>query len=720
MKEGDILKHTSELESSNFRYNLIVTIVYLIGIIILITLFNLQIVNGAEYRETSNTKLAREATIEAARGSILDRSGNVLVSTEMDFSLEMYKSKTDDAQLNSSISLMTAILERNGNSYVDTFPIKIEPFEYNFNSAEELNEWKTKYKIPEAASAEEAFYLFRDKYSIQSEDVKEIRRILAIRYAITTIGYSTTRSIEISDKISRESAVQLQENSQNLTGVNIVVEPIRTYHTGNLASHIIGYMGRISDKNKDEFEKEGDTHKYDSDDKVGQSGIESVFEKYLRGEDGIKQIDMSVDGTVTGEYTSQEAIGGADVVLTIDANLQRIAEDALERNIIKIREGGFMGNVYDANGGAVVVTNVRTGEILAMASYPDYEPSQFYNGISQDLYNAYTDSTTKPLRSRATQEIYPPGSIFKMVTAVAGLESGVIGVRDYVNDNGRFIVSNDPNYNNPACWYFNSYGRGHGNLNVSGALMKSCNYYFFEVSNRMGIDTLDVYADYFGLGRKTGIELSENSGILASREVAEERGEKVWSKAHTASASIGQSYNTFTPVQMAKYISMVANGGHPIDLSIVKNVINSNGSQVSREEINEYVNKKLNKEAVSTEDKNINPETIAAVHEGMKSVAEEEGGTAYSIFRDFEIEIGGKTGSAELSNRKDSKDVIAWFAGFAPYEDPEIAIVVAVEKGGHGYYTGEVVRDIMAEYFGMNMKEIVGDMSATTEIESFR
>ena len=444
----------------------------------------------------------------------MDRSGNVLVSTEMEFSLEMYKSKTDDDQLNSSILLMTTILERNGNSYIDNFPISIEPFEYHFNSEEDLVAWKAKYKIPEAASAEEAFYLFRDKYSIQSEDVKEIRRILAIRYAITTIGYSTTRSIEISDKISRESAVQLQENSQNLTGVNIVVEPIRTYHTGNLASHIIGYMGRISDKNKDEFEKEGDTHKYDSDDKVGQSGIESVFEKYLR--DGIKQIDMSVDGTVTGEYTSQEAIGGADVVLTIDANLQRIAEDALERNIIKIREGGFMGNVYDANGGAVVVTNVRTGEILAMASYPDYEPSQFYNGISQDLYNAYTDSTTKPLRSRATQEIYPPGSIFKMVTAVAGLESGVIGVRDYVNDNGRFIVSNDPNYNNPACWYFNSYGRGHGNLNVSGALMKSCNYYFFEVSNRMGIDTLDVYADYFGLGRKTGIELSENSGILAS------------------------------------------------------------------------------------------------------------------------------------------------------------------------------------------------------------
>lgn len=696
-----------------------IAIVYIVGIIILFRLFNLQIVNGAEYREDSNTRLAREATIEAARGSILDRSGNVLVSTEMNFSLEMYKSKTDDAQLNDSISLMTQILENNGNSYVDTFPISIEPFEYHFESDEELAKWKEEYDIPETASAEEAFYLFRDKYQIQSEDVKEIRRILAIRYAITTIGYSTTRSIEISDNISRESAVQLQENSQNLTGINIVVEPIRVYHTGNLASHIIGYMGRISDNNKKEFEEEGDTHEYDSDDKVGQSGIEKVFENYLRGEDGIKQIDMSVDGTVTGEYTAQEAIGGANVVLTIDANLQRVAEESLERNIIQIREG-YWGNAYPAEGGAVVVTNVKTGEILAMASYPDYEPALFYDGISQDKYNEYNDpSSLRPLFSRATQGLYPPGSIFKMVTAIAGLESGVVTVDETINDSGRFIVSDDPNYNNPACWYYNEYGRGHGRLNVVGALMKSCNYYFFDVSNRMGIDTLNVYTDYFGLGRRTGIELTESTGTVASREVAEENGE-VWSAAYTASASIGQSYNSFTPIQMAKYISMVANGGHPIDLSIVKNVINSNGSQVSKEEIDAYVNKKLGTETQVTEDKNINPETINAVKEGMKSVAEEEGGTAYSVFKDFAIELGGKTGSAELSSNKDSKDVIAWFAGFAPYEDPEIAIVVMVEKGGHGYYTAQVVKEIMTEYFGMNIQEVTEDMSASTETESFR
>lgn len=676
----------------------------------------MQIVNGSEYREKSNTKLTREAKIEAARGSILDRNGNTLVSTEMEFSLEMYKSKTDDDQLNKSISLMTSILENNGNSYIDTFPISIEPFEYHFDSDEELAEWKKKYNIPETASAEEAFYLLRDKYNISSEDIKEIRRILAIRYAISTVGYSTTKSIKISNKISRNAAVQLQENSQNLTGINIVVEPVRVYHTGNLASHIIGYMSRLSDSNKKEFESEGDNHEYAADDKVGQTGVEKVFEKYLRGEDGVKQIDMSVDGTVTGEYTSQEAIGGADVVLTIDANLQRIAEEALEKNIMKIRNGEF-GNAYDAQGGAVVVTNVKSGEILAMASYPDYDPSKFYNGISQSQYNEYLNS--KALRSKATQEIYPPGSIFKMVTAVAGLESGAVTPSETINDNGKFIVSDDPNYNNPACWYYNSYGRGHGRLNIVGALQKSCNYYFFDVSNRIGIEKLDEYADYFGLGRKTGIQINESTGVLASREYAESRGE-VWSKAYTASASIGQSYNTFTPVQMAKYIAMIANGGHPINLSIVKNVINSNGSQVVQEEIDEYVNKKLGTEKVNTEDKNISEETMTAVHEGMKSVAEEEGGTAYSVFKDFEIEVGGKTGSAELTNNKDSKDVIAWFAGFAPYDDPEIAIVVMVEKGGHGSYTAEVVKEIMQEYFGMNMEEVKEDMTATTEAESFR
>ena len=650
-----------------------------------------------------------ESTIEAARGSILDRYGNTLISTDMDFSLEMYKTKVEDEQLNRSILLMTTILESNGDSYLDTFPISIEPFEYHFDSEEKLAEWKKTYKIPETASAEEAFYLMRDKYKIQTDDIQDIKRILAIRYGITTVGYSTTKSITISERISRESAIQLQERGEELTGVNIVIEPVRKYYTGSMASHILGYMGRIAKEDLEELEKSGDDYEYKTTDKIGKTGIEKVFEEYLRGEDGIKQIDMSVDGTITGEYTAKEAIGGADVVLTIDSNLQKITENALATSIQKIRSGGFSQR-YDTKGGAVVVTNVKTGEILAMASNPDYEPELFYNGISNEKYNEYRNNPLNPLHNRTISSPYAPGSTFKMVTAIAALETGVTNTTEKINDNGPY-----PAAHHPACWYYNSYRRGHGPLNVSGAIEKSCNYFFYEVSNRMGIDNLEKYAKYFGLGQKTGIELyNERAGLLANRTITESKGTS-WMVGDTLVAAIGQGYNNFTPVQMAKYISMVANGGHKIDLSIIKSVIKSDGSQVPESEIKAFTDKKLGIENTETEDLQISEQTIKAVLEGMKSVTTDEGGTAYSIFSDFDIVVGGKTGSAETT----SGDVNAWFVGFAPFDDPEIAVVVIVENGGHGSYTAEVVREIISEYFGMNTGKITENMNAETEMEQF-
>lgn len=430
----------------------------------------------------------------------------------------------------------------------------------------------------------------------------------------------------------------------------------------------------------------------------------------MRGEDGIKQIDMSVDGAITGEYTAKEAIGGADIVLTIDSNLQRITEDALEANINKIRTGGF-SQVYDAKGGAVVVTNVKTGEILAMASYPDYEPGLFYNGISSQKYSEYTNNPLKPLHNRTIQSTYAPGSTFKMITAIAALETGVTSTTEKIDDNGPY-----PAAHNPACWYYNDYHRGHRWLNVSEAIEKSCNYFFYEVSNRMGIDNLAKYASYFGLGRKTGIELyNEKSGTLANRSITENKGES-WMVGDTLVAAIGQGYNNFTPVQMAKYISMIANGGKKIDLSIVKSVINSDGTQVPESAIQAFTNDKLGIDNNNSEDLPIGDENIRAVLEGMRSVTNDQGGTAYSVFADFNIIVGGKTGSAET----DVGDVNAWFVGFAPFDDPEIAVTIIVENGGHGYYTAEVVREIIAEYFGMNVQAITENMSAENEMEQFR
>lgn len=689
---------------TNVRFNILSILVYVCGIIILGRLFSLQIVNGASYRETSNTRISRESTIEATRGNILDRNGTVLVSSEMTFSLEMYRSMSDDESLNSSISLMTEILESNGDTYADNFPISIEPFAFNFSSDEELNEWKEDNDIPLEASAEEAFYIFRDKYEINSDDIHEIRRILAIRYEITTVGYSATRSLPISDSISRESAVQIQENSLDLTGFNVVTDSKRVYCMGNLASHILGYMGRISETDEDRLESQGDTYEYEPDDRIGKTGIERVFEKYLRGTDGIKQIDMDVNGTITGEYITQEAIGGSDVVLTIDANLQAVLETSLAQCISNIRSG-YYSSVYDAKGGAAVVVDVNTGEILAMASNPDYSPQIMYDGISSEQYAIY--ESQKAWNNKAIQGTYAPGSTFKMVTAIAGLETGAVTATERINDTGIYY---DAGYPPGRCWYYNDYHVGHGLLNVSGAIQKSCNYYFYEVGRRIGIETLSQYASYFGLGHKTGIELlSEASGNLAA-------GGEDWNVGQTIRAAIGQSTNSFTPVQMAKYIAMVANGGNKIDISIIKNVTNSNGATVSTEELNNYVKTELGLEDDTSPDLTISSETIQVVKEAMKSVAE-EGGTAYSAFRNFGIEIGGKTGSAETTSEDDG-DVNAWFVGFAPYDNPQIAVVVVVENGGHGYYTAEVVRSVVQEYFGTNTEDVVENMSIQSEQES--
>lgn len=692
---------------TNIRFNLLSFFTYVCGIVILSRLFSLQIINGATYRETSNTRISRETTIQSTRGDILDRNGTVLVSSEMTFSLEMYKSKSDDESLNSSISLMTKILEDNGDTYVDKFPISIEPFEYHFSSEEKLAQWKEKYKIPEAASAEEAFYIFRDKYEINSEDVKEIRRILAIRYQITTVGYSAIRPLDISPSISRNSAVQLQENSMNLTGVNVITDSNRLYHMGNLASHIVGYMGRITKSDQERIDAEGLKDEYNPNDKIGQTGIERVFEKYLKGKDGIKQIDMDVYGTITGEYVTEEAIGGSDVVLTIDANLQNVLESSLAQCISNI-QNGYYGHSYNAKGGAAVVVDVHNGEILAMASNPDYTPGVLYNGISQEQLNDYNNR--KVWSNKAIQGVYSPGSTFKMITAIAGLETGAITPTEQIVDTGVYMLNDWPY----KCWIYDSSGGryGHGALNVSGAIQKSCNFFFYETGRRVGIDALSKYARYFGLGTKTGVELSgELAGTLSQNREG-------WTPGLTLISSIGQGDNSFTPIQMAKYIAMIANGGHNIDLSVVKNVINSNGGTVSSTELEQYVDKELNLEKTETENLEISSQTIDIIKEAMRSVTDDRGGTAESQFRGFGITVAGKTGSAETSSAAGA-DVNAWFVGFAPYEDPKIAVVVTVENGGHGYYTAEVLKAIVQEYFGTNTESVRENMSIESEMESF-
>jgi penicillin-binding protein 2 len=685
------------------RFNSLTTIIYIFGIILLLQLFNLQIIHGEEYREQSNTRLTRESTAVAARGSILDRNGNPIVENSMGFSLELYKSKVDNQTLNTTILNIVDVLEKNEDSYKDSFPIKIneeEQYYFDFDTDEKAINWKKKMKLDEKLNAQQCIQQLKEKYEIQFDNIYQIRKVLAVRYQILQDGYSTTKSIIISNNISRKSALEFNERSENFPGVSVVVEPIRQYTSGNLASHVVGTIGKISEV------KEG----YNANDYIGKTGIEYLFEKYLKGQDGTKQIDMSVDGTNTEEYVTQDAVEGSDVVLTIDANLQKVTEQALANNIQKINSGGF-GKKYATNSGAAIVMNVKTGEVLSMASYPDFNPQDFVGGISAENWEKYNTEDT-PQVNKTMQTAYAPGSIFKMVTAIAGLESGAITTKETINDTGVY-----PKYTNPKCWIYTDYHKGHGRLNVSGAIQHSCNYFFYETADRMGIDTLAKYAKYFGLGTKTGIELpNETSGTLASKETKQNLYNEQWYAGETLSAAIGQSYNSFSLVQIAKYISMLANGGNKIQPTIVEKIINADGTEVSREEIQNYIKEKAGITDENQEDISISQDNLRAILEGMESVTDDQGGTAYSIFKNFAISVGGKTGSAETSTGK----VNAWFVGFAPYDDPQIAVVVLVENGGHGYYTAEAVKEIIEQYFGMNIEQVQENVTSIPYTESFR
>ena len=681
------------MDKKNLRFNILTVIVYIIGIILLIRLFSLQIVHGEEYLEQSSSRLTRETTILAARGNILDRNGNILAGTKTQYILELYKSKIDSNTLNNTLLEVIKVLEANGDTYKDSFPIELNPVRFDI-SDERLKTWLTDNDLDENLSAEDVLQKYKEKYEINNDNIEEVRKIIGIRYGIEKERYSSMSAYIISKNISKESVAIFEERNLEFPGIAISTAPVRTYIKESLASHTLGYIGGI---NEEELKNnEG----YSMNDYIGKTGIEYVFEPYLRGENGTKQTDMSIDGTTTGEYITEEAVQGSDVVLTIDANLQQATETALKNNIQKISTGGF-AEQRDVKSGAAVVLDVKTGEVLALASYPDFEPELFVNGISTEKWNEYTQGEKSALVNRTIQSAYAPGSIFKMVSAIAGLETGAITATETVYDTGVY-----PKGYNPRCWIYTREGRGHGALNVSGAIKNSCNYYFYEVITRMGIENLEKYATYFGLGQKTNIELpGEVSGTLAGKTLYDKLGE-TWYYGNSLSAVIGQAENNFTPLQMARYISILANGGENIQVSIVKDIINSDGTSLGKDQIQNYAKEKLNLEEINKEDLDIKKENLDVVLEGMKSVTTESGGTAYGVFRDFDIEVGGKTGSAEAGD-----EVNAWFAGFAPYENPEIAIVVMVENGSHGSYTAEVVRDIVEEHFKLK-EDIAEDVTA--------
>lgn len=673
-------------------------LVCLVGIIFIMRLYHLQIVNGASFLEQSEKRLVREVEVPAPRGEIYDRYGKPLVTNETAYDVCIYYTKIGKKELNHSLYKISQILEKNGDKYINNFPIDFSKMVFT-KGEESIREWKKEFGLPTNCSVQDAISYFQKRFEMEDEEEPFLARVIPLRYEISTKGYTSYKSVTLASDISESSMLEIEERNNEFSGISLAKHPKRKYLTGTVASHIIGYMGAISSSEYESKKNEG----YSMNDSIGKTGIEATFEERLRGENGKDRLAMDSKGRITESTTVDESKMGDSIVLTIDIDLQKKSEEVLEKYIHMIQSGGYAEKFADATAGAIVVLDVKTAEVLALASYPNYNPSDLSDGITNKEFEAYFQNEDRPMFNRAIQGTYSPGSTFKMVTTIAALESGAIGVDDIVVDRGRYDKGHKP-----VCWIWSDYGSTHGAVNALKALKVSCNYYFYEVSYRMGIDKLSEYARKFGLGSKTGIELlGEVRGTLASKEymnslTAQDGKERTWMIADTLSAGIGQSYNSFTPIQMAYYIATIANGGVKNQLSIIKDVISSNGEEVSPSEYRKTVTSKTGESEIQTGDLHISPEVMQAVFEGMRSVTSDRGGTAYSTFSSFPIEVAGKTGTATAGSGSPN----AWFVGFAPYDNPQIAVVCVIEHGGHGGYTAPVVKEVMEEYFGYNNDNI--------------
>lgn len=680
------------LEFFSNRELVLIVITVLISIVYVVRLFSLQIINGKEYREKSQKRMLRNEVIEAPRGEITDRNGVILATSKLSYNVLLYRVNIETEKFNDSIYNVIKILEKNGDNILTSFPLNEDYTDMCFENDEEFAKWKKSVELNEKYSKEEVINYYIEKFGLENykDDKTMLFKIMAIKYEGNLYGYSLFNSVTIAKNISDKSLAMIEEENSNLYGIKTLATPMRYYPNFTLASHIIGYSSRID---KTEYEKLKDQG-YTLSSNIGKLGVEKIFEKYLKGTNGKKITATDSVGNVSEETITSEAIAGDTVSLTIDYRLQQVAENALKDTIDGIREGRlvtFSNEKYEANAGAVAAIDVNTGEVLALASYPTYDINDFVNGISSKKWKEITGNKLNPMFNRAISGTYSPGSTYKMLVGITGLMTGKITTDELIKDEGVYAYGH-----HPTCWVYNTYGRTHGSINVAQAIKVSCNCFFYEVGRRVGISEIVNYSKMFGLGIKTGIELdSESSGIIAGEN------SKNWYLGDTLSAAIGQSYNSYTPIQLANYIATIANGGTLNKVTIIKKITSSVTSEdYAQSEISDYSNSATGTNFESKK-LDIKKEYIDEIKEGMRSVTSETGGTSYSIFKDTGIDVAGKTGTSQVSSGSNN----GIFVGFAPYYSPKIAVVAVIEHGGEGTYTANVVKPILQEYFKIYNEE---------------
>ena len=631
-------------------------------------LYDAQILHGSENRARSISSNATSEVVPASRGIITDRNGKVLVSNRLAYTLVFDRSGfTDDASLNDAILRLIRLCQETGTAWNDTLPIAQTGsfLRYTNDRSESFTQYLEKNKLTATAAGRQLIAEMRALYHVdESLSEKDARLVIGVRYEL-----HSRDSYTFAEDVSSEVLSLITDGRYE--GVSIRTASARVYNT-TLAAHILGTIGPIWQEEWSSNEKTGYVgyadKGYSMNDLVGKDGVEKAFEEYLRGTDGRRLITTDEDGKLTGELYTREPQPGGTVALTLDIDLQADVERALAQTIT-----GMIDEDSNERGGAAAVVSVGSGEVLALASYPTYDLSTF----NEDYEDLVADERL-PMFNRATQGTYAPGSTFKMCTAVAALESGIITPSSIIQDRGIYTYYRDPQ---PMCWVYRQGGSTHGRINVTQAITVSCNYFFYEVGRLTGIRTLDSYASQFGLGQSTGIEIGDSSGVLASPEWADSHNRE-WTDGQTITAAIGQSYNLFTPLQLANYIATLVGGGEHYQAHLLKNVKEYDNSRL----LYVYDDEPLNTVEMSGS-------TVEAVTKGMHELTV-SGGVAFA-FRDCVVSAGAKTGSAQVGT--DIANGV--FVAYAPYEDPEIAVAIVIEKGGSGAALATAAVEIINSWF---------------------
>ena len=667
-------------DRSLLRALICLILVAVIFTVFVFRLFDWQLVHGEEYKEISVASTSYTVSSDATRGEILDVDGKQLAVNQTSYNVVINRIYVGEGEMNDIIITLLNIMAQSGAGYIDELPISVsgDGFAFDKGSEGDVEYIESPAMLDrEGLTADEIVAGLAERYGADYLQDPNLRRaVVSVRYNMEKMGFSYQTVYVFAQGVSGDVVALVSELTQTIPAVEIRTTNKRVIKNGTLIPHILGVVGALDEEEYEAHKDDG----YALNDTIGKFGIEAAMEKYLRGSAGEKTITKDADGNIMSEVETVKARPGDTVYLTINSRVQEVANYSLMQNV-KAAQALGKSNVAaakaarakqqsrlgeDCTAGAAVMLDLRDFSVIASASYPNYDVSKYYS----DSYSDYLfNNADAPLFNRAFNGVFSPGSSFKPCVALAALQEGVITKNTSITCTGHYdYYKNDP----VNCMSY------HGSISLHNAIAYSCNYYFAEVGRRTGATTMYMYAEKLGLGVKTGLEVDESTGVLAGRDSV------TWYEGNTVQAAIGQSDNTFTPVQLATYVATIANNGKRYQTHLVRKIVN-----YERDEVILYNDPK---NPTLLDDAGISSKNLKEVQTSMREVVTY--GTAQSYAGRYTKKIAAKTGTAENAG----SDHVT-FICYAPYDKPEIAVAVVLEHGAKGAYAQYVAMDMMDAYF---------------------